>query len=81
MADTSSWFEQAQAPTTDEARHEAEDCGRLVEMVRAEEGWDRARLAAAADLPEAAVADFEAGRIHPVEPMLSALLRAMGRTA
>ena len=81
MANTSGWFEQTQAPATDEARYEAEDCGRLVELVRAEEGWDRARLATAAGVPETAVADFEAGRVYPAEPMLSTLLRAMGRTS
>ena len=61
MANTSGWFE----PTTDKARHEAEDCGRLVEIVRAEEGWDRTRLATAAGITETEVADFESGRIGP----------------
>lgn len=81
MADTSGWFEQAQGTQTDQARLDAEDCGRLVEFTRAEEGWDQARLAAAAGVTEAAVADFESGRTSPVEPMLSTLLRAMGRTS
>ena len=77
MADKSGWFE----PVTDEARHEAEDCGRLVEIVRAEEGLTRAQLASAAGVPEEDVDRFESGRLSPVEPMLSTLLRAMGRTS
>ncbi|MFC4854813.1 helix-turn-helix domain-containing protein [Actinophytocola glycyrrhizae] len=81
MADPTGWFDQAQAPATDKARFEAADCGRLVAIVRAEEGWDHARLAGAAGVTETAVADFEAGNTSPVEPMLSTLLRAMGRTS
>ncbi|MBB4906798.1 helix-turn-helix domain-containing protein [Actinophytocola algeriensis] len=77
MANTSGWFE----PATDKARQEAEDCGRLVEIVRNEEGLTRAQLASAADVPEEDVTLFESGRVSPVEPMLTTLLRAMGRTA
>ncbi len=77
MANTDSWFE----PASDKARHEAEDCGRLVEIVRMEEGWSRPRLAEAAGVTEADVENFEAGRVSPVEPMFTAYLRAMGRTS
>jgi ribosome-binding protein aMBF1 (putative translation factor) len=76
MANTSGWFE----PATEKDRFEAEDCGRLVEIVRNEEGLTRAQLASAAGVPEEDVDRFESGRLTPVEPMLSTLLRAMGRT-
>lgn len=81
MANTGGWFEQTRKPGTDQARLDAEDCGRLVEMTRTETGWTRARLAAEAAVPEADVTEFESGRTSPVEPMLSTLLRAMGRTS
>ena len=77
MANTSDWFE----PATEKDRQDAEDCGRLVEIVRHEEGLTRAQLASAADVTEEEVDRFETGRISPVEPMLSTLLRAMGRTS
>lgn len=64
---------------TEHARHEAEDCGRLVSITRQELGWTRARLAAAADMTETAVAHFEDGRTFPVQPAMEDLLRAMGR--
>lgn len=63
------------------ARQEAEDCGRLVEFTRAEQGWTRAQLAEAAGVTEIDVAQFESGRVSPVEPMLTSYLRAMGRTS
>ncbi len=77
MANTSGRFE----PVDEKARFEAEDCGRLVELVRNEEGLTRAQLASAAGVSEEDVDRFEAGRISPVEPMLTTLLRAMDRTA
>jgi ribosome-binding protein aMBF1 (putative translation factor) len=77
MANTSGWFES----TTEKDRQKAEDCGRLVEIVRHEEGLTRAQLASAADVSEEDVDRFESGRTFPVEPMLSTLLRAMGRTS
>ena len=77
MANTGGWFE----PVTEKDRHEAEDCGRLVELVRNEEGLTRAQLASAAGVAEEDVDRFETGRVTPVEPMLSTLLRAMGRTS
>jgi transcriptional regulator with XRE-family HTH domain len=77
MANTSGWFE----PSTERDRQEAEDCGRLVEMVRHEEGLTRAQLASTAGVEEEEVDRFETGRTSPVEPMLSTLLRAMGRTS
>lgn len=81
MANTDGWFEPAQPAAADKARYEAEDCGRLIEIVRGEEGWSRARLAAAAGVPETDVERFESGAISPVEPMFTTFLRAMGRTS
>lgn len=77
MANTSGWFE----PATEKDRHEAEDCGRLVEIVRNEAGLTRAELASAAGVTEEDVTRFEAGRTSPVEPIFTSLLRAMGRTS
>jgi len=79
MANTSGWFEQAAG--TDQARIDAEDCGRLVEITRTETGWSRTQLASAAGVTEHDVDRFESGLTTPVEPMLSTLLRAMGRTS
>lgn len=81
MADTSGWFEQPQTTASDQARFDAEDCGRLVEFTRAEQGWTRTQLASAAGVTEHDVDRFESGLTSPVEPMLSTLLRAMGRTS
>lgn len=73
MANTSGW--------SDQARFDAEDCGRLVGLTRAEQSWTRAQLAEAAGVTEHDVDRFESGLTTPVEPMLSTLLRAMGRTS
>lgn len=77
MANTDSWFE----PTADKARQEAEDCGRLIEIVRAEEGWTRTQLAEAVNVSAADVENFELGRVSPIEPLFTNFLRAMGRTS
>ncbi|GAB3438454.1 helix-turn-helix domain-containing protein [Actinophytocola sediminis] len=61
-------------------RHEAEDCGRLVKIARDERGWTRQQLAMAAGVTEADIADFESGRVSPVEPLLSQYLRATGHS-
>ena len=67
--------------TAEKARLEAEDCGRLVEFSRADKGWTRAQLAQSVGVTEFDVAQFESGRVSPVEPMLSNYLRAMGFTS
>jgi transcriptional regulator with XRE-family HTH domain len=69
------------AEITEAARFEAEDCGRLVEVTRLEEGWSRTQLAEAAGVTEIDVAQFESGRVIPAEPMLLRYLKAMGRTS
>lgn len=81
MAPDGGWFDQAKVTDAEKARFEAEDCGRLVEMTRVEMGWTRARLAEAAGVSEMDVAQFESGRIFPVEPMMSNYLRALGRVS
>ena len=78
MTKTEGWFDRTQVTDTEQARHDAEDCGRLVEVSRLEKGWTRARLATAAGVTETDVEQFESGRTSPVEPMLSQCLRAMG---
>lgn len=77
MANTDSWFE----PAADKARQEAEDCGRLIEIVRGEEGWTRTQLAEATNVSAAEVENFEHGRVSPIEPLFTNFLRAMGRTS
>jgi ribosome-binding protein aMBF1 (putative translation factor) len=81
MTRTDGWFDRPQGADTEQARHDAEDCGRLVEVSRMEKGWTVAQLAAAAGVTEVDVEGFEAGRTFPVEPMLSQCLRAMGHTS
>lgn len=78
MTSNGGWFGQTEVTEADKARFEAEDCGRLVETCRTEKGWTRARLAEATGVTEIDVAQFETGRISPVEPMLHTYLRAMG---
>lgn len=70
----------ARVAEAERARHEAEDCGRLVAITRQELGWSRSQLASAANLPEDDVAVFEEGRMYPVNPVMEHLLRTMGRT-
>lgn len=79
MAPNGDWFDQTKTANDEKARFEAEDCGRLIEMTRLEMGWTRTQLAEAAGVTEMDVAQFESGRISPVEPMLSNYLRALGR--
>jgi len=81
MTSNGGWFGQTEVTEADKARFEAEDCGRLVEMSRTEKGWTRARLAETAGVTEIDVAQFESGRISPVEPMLSRYLKAMGHVS
>jgi len=54
----------------EQAKHDAEDCGRLVSPTREDLGWTRVRLAEAAGMAEAEVTLFEDGRTYPVEPVL-----------
>lgn len=70
----------ARMAEAERARHEAEDCGRLVALTRQELGWSRAQLATATNLTEDDVAEFEEGRMYPVNPVMEHLLRTMGRT-
>lgn len=79
MASNGGWFDQTKVADDEKARHEAEDCGRLIEVTRLEMGWTRARLAEAAGVTEIDVAQFESGRISPIEPAFSQYLRALGR--
>jgi DNA-binding XRE family transcriptional regulator len=79
MAPNGGWFEQTKVANAEKARFEAEDCGRLVEVTRLEMGWTQARLAEAAGVAESDVAEFESGRVSPVEPAFSQYLRALGR--
>lgn len=79
MAPNGDWFDQTKVADDEKARFEAEDCGRLIEVTRLEMGWTRARLAEAAGVTEIDVAQFESGRISPIEPAFSQYLRALGR--
>ncbi len=67
---------------SEQARYDAEDCGRLVAITRQEQkSWTRTQLAEAAGVSELDVARFEAGDVYPVEPMFGKFLRAMGVSA
>jgi DNA-binding XRE family transcriptional regulator len=79
MAPNGDWFDQTKVVDDEKARFEAEDCGRLIEVTRLEVGWTRARLAEAAGVTEIDVAQFESGRVSPIEPAFSGYLRALGR--
>ncbi|TWF94441.1 helix-turn-helix domain-containing protein [Saccharopolyspora dendranthemae] len=64
--------------TEQEHPHDTEDLVRLVSITRQELGWDQAKLAAAAGIPESDVASFEAQRIVPAKPLALRFLEAMG---
>lgn len=64
--------------TEQEHPHDTEDLVRLVSITRQELGWDQAKLAAAAGIPESDVASFEAQQIVPAKPLALRFLEVMG---
>lgn len=64
--------------TEREHPHDTEDLVRLVSITRQELGWDQAKLAASAGIPESDVANFEAQQIVPAKPLALRFLEAMG---
>lgn len=83
MTSSGAWFGQAKAMVSEaqQAQCDAEDCGRLVAMCRAEKGWTRSQLADAAGVTEFDVVQCETGRTIPVKPVMTRFLRAMGHAA
>ncbi|TDV50903.1 helix-turn-helix domain-containing protein [Actinophytocola oryzae] len=72
------WFMAADVTEADLARWDAEDSGRLVQIMREERGWTRTRLAQLAGTSHAELARFEMGRTVPAQAMLVRYLHAMG---
>ncbi|MER7011815.1 helix-turn-helix transcriptional regulator [Saccharopolyspora sp. NPDC000359] len=69
----------AQVEQDTEHPHDTEDLVRLITLLRTEQGWTQAQLAAAAEVPASEVARFEAAQIVPAKPMALRLLEALGR--
>ncbi|GAA4543230.1 helix-turn-helix domain-containing protein [Amycolatopsis samaneae] len=65
----------------DRAKWDAEDCGRLVRIMREERGLTRAQLAELAGVPHLDVVQFEAGAMLRVEPLSTTLTRALGHSS
>lgn len=72
------WFRAVDVTEADLARWDAEDSGRLVQLLREERGWTRTRLAQLAGTSHAELARFERGGTVPAQPLLIRYLRAMG---
>jgi ribosome-binding protein aMBF1 (putative translation factor) len=71
------WFRAVDQTEDDRARADAEDSGRLVQLMREERGWSRNQLALRAGTNHADVALFEMGRTVPAHTMLVRYLQAM----
>ena len=75
------WFRAVDVTEAVLARWDAEDSGRLVQLIREERGWTRTRLAQAAGTSHAELARFEMGRTVPAHPLLIRYLQALGYRA
>lgn len=75
------WFRAVDVTEADHARWDAEDSGRLVQMMREDRGWTRTYLAQQAGTSHAELASFEMGRTIPAHPYLIRYLQAMGYRA
>ena len=75
---TMAWFRAVDVTEADLARWDAEDSGRMVQLLREERGWTRTRLAQLAGTSHAELTRFETGRTVPAQPLLVRYLRAMG---
>ena len=71
------WFRAVDQTEADRACADAEDSGRLVQLMREERGWSRSALALRAGTTHADVALFEMGRTVPAHTMLVRYLQAM----
>ncbi|GAB1511935.1 hypothetical protein JCM33774_39770 [Actinophytocola sp. KF-1] len=75
---STTWFRAVDVTEAQTARWDAEDSGRLVQLMREERGWTRTRLAKLAGTSHAELASFEMGRTVPAQPMLIRYLNALG---
>jgi transcriptional regulator with XRE-family HTH domain len=72
------WFRAVDVTEAERARWDAEDSGRLIQLMREEQNLTRTRLAQLAGTSHAEVARFEMGRTVPSQPMLVRYLNALG---
>jgi len=72
------WFRAVAVTEAQLARWDAEDSGRLVQLLREQRGWTRTRLAQEAGTSHAELARFETGRTIPAHTLLVRYLQAMG---
>jgi transcriptional regulator with XRE-family HTH domain len=72
------WFRAVDVTEAERARWDAEDSGRLIQLMREEQNLTRTRLARLAGTSHAEVARFEMGRTVPSQPMLVRYLNALG---
>jgi transcriptional regulator with XRE-family HTH domain len=72
------WFRAVDVTEAERARWDAEESGRLIQVMREERNLTRTRLAQLAGTSHAEVARFEMGRTVPSQPLLVRYLNAMG---
>jgi transcriptional regulator with XRE-family HTH domain len=72
------WFRAVDVTEAERARWDAEESGRLIQLMREERNLTRTRLAQLAGTSHAEVARFEMGRTVPSQPLLVRYLDAMG---
>jgi transcriptional regulator with XRE-family HTH domain len=75
---TTTWFRAVDVTEAHYARWDAEDSGRLVQLMREERGLTRTRLAKLAGTSHAELASFEMGMTVPAQPLLIRYLNALG---
>lgn len=74
------WFRALDVTEATLSRWDAEDSGRLVQLMREERGWTRTQLAQRAGTSHAELARFEMGRTIPAHSLLIRYLQALGYT-
>lgn len=72
------WFRAVDVTEAQLARWDAEDSGRMVQLLREERGLTRTRLAQLAGTSHAELARFEMGRTVPAHMFLVRYLQALG---
>jgi len=75
---STTWFRAVDVTEAQRARWDAEDSGRLVQLMREQQGWTRTRLAKQAGTSHAELASFEMGLTVPAHRMLIRYLDALG---
>jgi transcriptional regulator with XRE-family HTH domain len=75
------WFRAVDVTEAQLARWDAEDSGRLVQLLREEQGLSRPHLAQLAGTSHAELALFEMGRTVPAHTLLVRYLKALGYKA